>query len=133
MIMWFLTVMMAFSACQQEGTAMDQPWCTDLCAFIRRDIEITQKLIDDDRVGLQHSDRLTHDDVMRLKGDIERRRELLAGFQEAFRRCLAESEQHGPPAVAVARPAAVRFNPTPEIAARTGQLGSRRCNHEPGR
>ena len=73
---------------------MDRPRQIDPCAFIRRDIEITQKLIDDDRTGLQHPEVLTHDDVVRLKADLERRGELLADFQESFRRCRAEDTRH---------------------------------------
>ncbi|HYJ54568.1 MAG TPA: hypothetical protein VEX40_03405 [Mycobacterium sp.] len=69
---------------------MDRPQYTDPCAFIRKDIEITQKLIDDDRVYLQHPELLTHDVVVRLKVDLERRGELLDSFQESFHRCRAE-------------------------------------------
>lgn len=69
---------------------MDQAPQTDPCAFIRKDIEITQKLIDDDRVCLQHPEILTHDVVVRLKVDLERRGELLDRFQESFHRCRAE-------------------------------------------
>ncbi|AFM18684.1 hypothetical protein Mycch_3959 [Mycolicibacterium chubuense NBB4] len=95
---------------------MDNPLPTDPCAFIRRDIEITQKLIDEDRVGLQHPEVLTHDDVVRLKVDLERRGALLESFLESFRRCRAENPRcrrthagrtvstarHVPPAIASA-------------------------------
>ena len=61
---------------------MDQPQGTDLCAFIRKDIEMTQKLIDDDRRELQHPETLTHDVAVRLKVDLERRGKLLDSYKE---------------------------------------------------
>jgi hypothetical protein len=70
---------------------MNQPRKSDLCAFIRKDIEITQKLIDDDRFGLQHPEILTHDDVVRLNVDLERRGKLLDSFKDALHRCRAEN------------------------------------------
>jgi len=67
---------------------MDQPQGTDLCAFIRKDIEMTQKLIDDDRRELQHPETLTHDVAVRLKVDLERRGKLLDSYKDALHRCL---------------------------------------------
>ncbi len=137
---------------------MDQPLRTVPCAFIRKDVEITQKLIDDDRVCLQHPENLTHDVVVRLKVDLERRRELLDSFQESFNRCRAEHPHClGTPvevrgdqrAVACAArveniSAGYRLGGTdssssrhrsPEMAMETGQLkeSERRCNGAPRR
>ena len=70
---------------------MNQPQETDLCAFIRKDIEITQKLIDDQRFELQHPEILTHDVVVRLNEDLERRGKLLDSFKDALYRCRAEN------------------------------------------
>ena len=80
---------------------MNHPQETDPCVFIRKDIEITQKLIDDGRFELQHPEILTHDVVVRLKEDLERRGKLLDSFKDALHRCRAEnphskSSQTGP-------------------------------------
>jgi hypothetical protein len=75
----------------RKETTMNQPQETDLCAFIRKDIEITQKLIDDERLDLQHPEILTHDDVVRLNEDLERRGKLLDSFKDALHRCRAEN------------------------------------------
>jgi len=95
--MWWIAVMLALSGgssgrpvSSEEGSTVDQPQQADPCAFIRKDIEITQKLIDDDRIYLQHPEILTHDVVVRLKVDLERRGALLDSFQESFHRCRAE-------------------------------------------
>ena len=68
---------------------MNQPQGTDLRAFILKDIEITQKLIDDERSDLQHPEILTHDVVVRIKEDLERRAKLLDSFKDALHRCHA--------------------------------------------
>jgi hypothetical protein len=68
---------------------MNQPQGIDLRAFIRKDIEITQKLIDDERSELQHPEVLTHDVVVRIKEDLERRGKLLDSFKDALYRCPA--------------------------------------------
>jgi hypothetical protein len=60
--MWFIAVMLAIPGgsppdqpgSSNEETTMNHPQETDPCVFIRKDIEITQKLIDDGRFELQH-------------------------------------------------------------------------------
>ena len=137
---------------------MDQPLRTVQCAFIRNDIEITQKLIDDDRVCLQHPEILTHDVVVRLKVDLERRRALLDSFQESLHRCRAEhplclatslearGDQRTVTFAACVENIGARYRlggtasgssrlRSPEMATETGQLkeSERRCNGAPGR
>jgi len=166
MTTWLIAVTMAIPgsspdqplvAAGKEAT-VNQPQQTDPCAFIRKDIEITLKLIDDDRAHLQHPETLTHDVVVRLKVDLERRGELLDSFQEALHRCRAEHPhcksapvevRGGQRVVAFSArveniSAGYRLGGTdgsssrlrsPEMAMETGQLNEseRRCNGAPRR